>query len=1513
MSGGPAREAGLRRPTVASPTRDRPAPAHQRRTADRSPPARATRDRSAGDGGGAWWGALTSRRTDATERQVDARLGDLRTARIGRSGRPSSTVRSAGPPHLPANAPAEIARQADRGRPLARADAHWFETRFGRGFDDVRVHDDHRAAELARAVDARAFTVGTHVFFGAGQFAPGSPAGRGVLAHELAHIEAGHGHDGRIHRGGAGDTSISFDEDEADVIEVDTKEKFEKLQVYTTGLDAGAKTLAAYLNKAEGFKNVFVGLYTKFIKVYDENGDTLAKISLQEVKGLHFTPGVYIARKDGRIVALTQSTKDPTKLSWETTPSVIGQRPYTEAEKKEFADEVKKAEAEGREPKPPPSTVLNLPKLMSDEARYRSLVEGADKRVFYFAPTYEASDGKGGKEGGQKQLYASPIEGRGDGKPANAPPWPVKVEGPKLAPVDSTPTYSAKIDWSAGGGYSTQAQALAQLGETIHYKWERFDITQYAKQAIAKDPAKAADDPANKPEKTLDQRIEEFKTSQEGSGSDVTGTGAAQRNFTREFEDWWKDTKRAQKGYVDPTGDTRGEKLSNRMANELALELAPLSLLVTAIGAVVRFIAELFAGPRQQQEVEFEKEGIFLVRAITTPAIHTDHEGNDIIRPPSVDAKVVEVTTMERSVQEALDEPGAQLAELQSQIDLAEKAGNTAKANYLRSLLVEAKARFEGTPVDVLRAKREQKQKELEKFQKEYPTLSDYSRKREVEMLDDQINLADFHEKKRIAGGGTGSMKRVNATLISEVTAEQYPLLLSAGPMGEVDGKPRWLISDVTNRDGDPFTGVGDTPSEAFHNALIKLGGKAAYGRGTIGARTAGLGLEAGAKPELMVTSAPTDWALAEKRIDDLVMTLAALGLIVASAGTAGALIGATVAAARLIERWANGKLYLDAQTVSDLLGVLGGIGAAGQLAAGLRIQKLDKAFVMLKEGQAVEADILAAGKALNAAQDLARGVELANEAINYAGVIWGNVSFVDQMMDIAEQERNGTLTHAAARRQRASAISSAVQNNGLFIAGNVIKAKQAAKANEPGGAKPGEKVADKPVDKPVERPAATDQVPSEPTPKDSVPKDTVPKDNVPKDVTPTDPAAKQPGGNEPGAKEAPPQDKAPPQEKELTPTPDELGQPGYAKEGPLPLSERRATIEELRGALPKDVEHLLRIDETLEGDDVRVDFTVDKATGLIDSISIRCSPDARPSSVKLHTETVRTMQKYQGFAGRVRLALSWVSELVGVKPDTPNPENRESFAAALEIQKLPKLIEEQVARMKNMEPNARDLAEAELAHLEEQLAKNLRTLELGSTGDGEGFVAGKGLSKAKQKQYAELLAKLRNETPGSDPHMKIRREMYELIGGDLPPTQWENVYRANMKKATRANEIVKAEAKRLGWGEVADTTEVSVGEGKNKRRLDIADEANRRGVEVKAYEEGKVYNTDEIESEVKRDAKLVKPGGWDIKWLFIDCTPSGPLQLALHKAGITIEVRTKGVSEIIPPPAAPAKTPAKT
>jgi hypothetical protein len=88
----------------------------------------------------------------------------------------------------PTSVPAGVARTiASPGRSLDAGARATMESRFGRDFGGVRVHTDHQAAESARAVNARAYTVGQHIAFDRGQYQPHTPAGQQLLAHELAH------------------------------------------------------------------------------------------------------------------------------------------------------------------------------------------------------------------------------------------------------------------------------------------------------------------------------------------------------------------------------------------------------------------------------------------------------------------------------------------------------------------------------------------------------------------------------------------------------------------------------------------------------------------------------------------------------------------------------------------------------------------------------------------------------------------------------------------------------------------------------------------------------------------------------------------------------------------------------------------------------------------------------------------------------------------------------------------------------------------------------------------------------------------------------------------------------------------------------------------------------------------------------------------------------------------------------------------------------------------------------
>jgi len=74
------------------------------------------------------------------------------------------------------------------GDPLDAAPRAVMEQRFGHDFSQVRVHTDARAVESVQAVNALAYTVGRHVVFGAGRYAPRTGEGQRLLAHELTHV-----------------------------------------------------------------------------------------------------------------------------------------------------------------------------------------------------------------------------------------------------------------------------------------------------------------------------------------------------------------------------------------------------------------------------------------------------------------------------------------------------------------------------------------------------------------------------------------------------------------------------------------------------------------------------------------------------------------------------------------------------------------------------------------------------------------------------------------------------------------------------------------------------------------------------------------------------------------------------------------------------------------------------------------------------------------------------------------------------------------------------------------------------------------------------------------------------------------------------------------------------------------------------------------------------------------------------------------------------------------------------
>jgi hypothetical protein len=104
-----------------------------------------------------------------------ANAGDVSRSAVSGTGGGGTSVRVAGVP-------------LGTATPLASAVSRVMEPAFGLSLTSVRIHADATAAAAARSVGARAFTVGSHIAFAAGQYDPATRTGRRLLAHEITHV-----------------------------------------------------------------------------------------------------------------------------------------------------------------------------------------------------------------------------------------------------------------------------------------------------------------------------------------------------------------------------------------------------------------------------------------------------------------------------------------------------------------------------------------------------------------------------------------------------------------------------------------------------------------------------------------------------------------------------------------------------------------------------------------------------------------------------------------------------------------------------------------------------------------------------------------------------------------------------------------------------------------------------------------------------------------------------------------------------------------------------------------------------------------------------------------------------------------------------------------------------------------------------------------------------------------------------------------------------------------------------
>ncbi len=158
----------------------------QDRAGPKPPPARplAQPVQCKGKGCACGGGCPGCKENDAAEQEAD------KLAEQVLSGGPGAA--SGEPPPIQAKAEGTpvsgVAPEPGPGRTLPMSSRGFFETRFGADFSDVHVHDGPQAQASAEALQARAYTSGSHLVFAKGEFAPGTPRGDKLIAHELTHV-----------------------------------------------------------------------------------------------------------------------------------------------------------------------------------------------------------------------------------------------------------------------------------------------------------------------------------------------------------------------------------------------------------------------------------------------------------------------------------------------------------------------------------------------------------------------------------------------------------------------------------------------------------------------------------------------------------------------------------------------------------------------------------------------------------------------------------------------------------------------------------------------------------------------------------------------------------------------------------------------------------------------------------------------------------------------------------------------------------------------------------------------------------------------------------------------------------------------------------------------------------------------------------------------------------------------------------------------------------------------------
>lgn len=890
------------------------------------------------------------------------------------------------------------------GEPLSQEARAFFEPRFGRNFDGVRVRVD---AEAAEAVQARAYTVGQNLVFGRGEYAPDTTEGRRLIAHELAHVvQSAPGIAREPTSGATLPCTRKYQDGSAKAYPQDTSRyPSGRYVIWGTFHDGVRDIESAARETADNwirwrFKSLSSAVASRIRAEFLAQQWEWRADASKAADGCQYYLDMPIAMME-RLVALAARDAGGVKAEEREKTAGMPELPAVDSS---------------------PGDEGMVPGGGSDGGR------GAEETQ---APEEQR------KKAAERALDPSSVYQQGR-EGATHPPFPARLEGPQQEVMRGIGTYRMVLDYAA-----TTADPLMQIAyhmNYVQYHWELFDITQVVKNSLGKageQEAARTSVAAARAVKAVDALREEEKKARStpmAPNAQVGTLDAAERRAENVSEQLAQEEQTARAQLRDPLSAAKGgsavDVVTRYIANELNLALLDVSALVAAGGISLGALSDLLAGPSLEQEVPFpNREGYFMIRCIAQPAPRGP-EGSER-RAASVATRIVQVRKPDIVARDVLGEPEVAIKELELQEELARTEEDKAR---IAEKIQDARLEATGDVVELLK-------KRLDAKKAERDAATGY-RKARLQGEVDQLQLR-YDQARDKRTGTVGLHYRPRTVFVSQVTGETYPLLLDLSELAVDNGK-RVRLMDLTRPDSAPIDRTGATLEDAVRNAFRELGSHGGLGRGTLAIRMPAN--FPGNLPEYVLDTADENTAVVKRRLQDLASVLLVLGLFVPGLGEVSAVIGAALAAEKIIERALNGTLRMDAEFISDALAVLGAAAQGAQFVGKLRVVRSGNAFV----AAAKEADLSAlvkAAEAFEAARKTGETLNALNTLVSMGGLMWGNLMALQQLAELSDQELAG-MSHSEARRRRAEILLGALRDNSIMFVG-IARAQKEIRESE--------------------------------------------------------------------------------------------------------------------------------------------------------------------------------------------------------------------------------------------------------------------------------------------------------------------------------------------------------------------------------------------------------------------------------------------------------------------------------